>query len=86
MLRLARREAPGVVHHVIIQGIERRNIFQDAKYRYNFIDRLEELLPATNTTCYAWALLSNYAHFLLRSGESGISNLMKRLLTGHAVG
>ncbi len=85
MPRLARLDAPGVVHHVIIRGIERKKIFRDDKDRHNFIDRLEDLLTATNTVCYAWALLSNHAHFLLRSGESGISTLMRRLLTGHAV-
>ncbi len=85
MPRLARLDAPGVVPHVIIRGIERRKIFRDDKDRDNFIDRLEDLLSATNTVCYAWALLSNHAHFLLRSGDAGISNLMRRLLTGHAL-
>ena len=33
MPRLARLDAPGVLHHVIIRGIERRNIFQDNKDR-----------------------------------------------------
>jgi putative transposase len=85
MPRLARLDTPGVVHHVIIRGIERRKIFHDDKDRYNFIHRLEELIPATHTACYAWSLLSNHAHFLLRSGEAGISHLMRRLLTGYAV-
>ncbi len=85
MPRLARLDAPGVVHHVIIRGIERKKIFRDDKDRHDFIDRLEDLLSATHTACYAWALLSNYAHLLLRSGDTGLSNLMRRLLTGHAV-
>ena len=29
MPRLARLDAPGVLHHVIIRGIERRKIFKD---------------------------------------------------------
>ncbi len=85
MPRLARLDAPGVVHHVIIRGIERKKIFRDDKDRHDFIDRLEDLLSATHTSCYAWTLLSNHAHFLLRSGDAGISSLMRRLLTGHAV-
>jgi putative transposase len=85
MPRKARLDAPGVLHHVIIRGIERRNIFRDDKDRDNFIERLERLLPETNTTCYAWALLPNHAHFLFRTGEKSISTLMRRLLTGYAV-
>jgi len=49
------------------------------------MDRLTDLLPATNTTCYAWAFLSNHAHFLFRSGDTGLSTLMRRLLTGYVV-
>ena len=29
MPRLARLDAPGILHHVIIRGIERKNIFRD---------------------------------------------------------
>jgi REP element-mobilizing transposase RayT len=85
MPRLARLDAPGVLHHIIIRGIERRKIFRDDKDRDGFIDRLSDLLPATNTGCYAWAFIPNHAHFLFRSGITGISTLMRRLLTGYAI-
>jgi len=39
MPRLARLEAPGVLHHVIIRGIERRDIFEDNKDRDNLLYR-----------------------------------------------
>lgn len=85
MPRLARLDAPGVLHHVIIRGIERRNIFEDDKDRDNLLRRLGQLLPTTKTSCYAWAMLSNHAHFLLRTGTTGLSIVMKRLLTGYVV-
>ncbi len=84
MPRLARLDASGVLHHIIIRGIERRKIFRDDKDRDNFIDRLSDLLPATQTACYAWALIPNHAHFLFRSSGK-ISTLMRRLLTGYAI-
>ena len=84
MPRLARLDAPGVLHHVIIRGIERRRIFRDRKDRNDFLTRLEDLLPETNMTCYAWALLSNHAHFLLRTGDTPLATFMRRLLTGYA--
>jgi putative transposase len=85
MPRLARLDAPGVLHHIMIRGIERRKIFRDNKDRDGFLERLSTVLVETNTPCYAWALLNNHAHFLFRSGPSGISNVMRRLLTGYAV-
>ena len=85
MPRLARLDAPGVLHHVIIRGIERRKIFRNEKDREDFLNRLSTLLPETETSCYAWALLSNHAHFLFRTGNIPLATLMRRLLTGYAV-
>lgn len=85
MPRLARLDAPGVIHHVIIRGIERGKIFRDSKDRNDMIERLGDLLPATRTPCYAWAFLPNHAHFLFRSGDAGLPTLMRRLLTGYAI-
>jgi hypothetical protein len=65
MLGLARLDAPGVLHHIIIRGIERRNIFRDNKDRDNFIDRLSDLLPATQTACYAWAFYTKPCTFFI---------------------
>jgi len=85
MPRIARLDTPGLLHHVMIRGIERRKIFNDDKDRENFLDRLSVLLPETQTQCYGWSFLSNHAHFLFRSGPKGIASLMRRLLTGYAV-
>ena len=85
MPRVARLDAPGVLHHIIIRGIERRNIFRDDQDRENFLDRMGKLLLETKTPCYAWAFLPNHAHFLFRTGEVSLSTLMRRLLTGYVV-
>jgi putative transposase len=81
----ARLDTPGIFHHVIIRGIERGNIFKDDKGRNNLLDRMEILLPETQTVCYAWSLLSNHAHFRFRTGTTPLSTLVRRLLTGYAV-
>ncbi len=85
MPRLARLDAPGVLHHVMIRGIERRKIFRDDTDRDNLVERISTLLPETKTACYAWAFMPNHAHFLFRTGEVPLSTLMRRLLTGYAV-
>jgi putative transposase len=85
MPRHARLDAPGILQHVMVRGIEGRDLFVDADDRENLLDRLEYLVPLSGTACYAWALLPNHAHFLLRSGEEGLALLMRRVLTGYAV-
>ena len=85
MPRLARLDAPGVLHHIMIRGIERRKIFLTEKDYEDFLERLAMLLPAMKTACYAWVLMPNHAHFLFRTGTVPLARLMRRLLTGYAV-
>ncbi len=85
MPRQARIDAPGALHHIILRGIERTVIFSDDRDRENFLKRLSDLLTETQTPCYAWALMSNHVHLLLRTGEVAIASIMRRLLTGYAV-
>jgi REP element-mobilizing transposase RayT len=84
MPRKARIDAPGALHHIIFRGIERRQIFRDNKDRDNFLDRLGTVLTETGTPCFAWALIPNHVHLLLKTGYAPVSTVMRRLLTGHA--
>lgn len=85
MPRGSRIDAPGGLHHIITRGIDRGIIFQDDIDRDEFLRRLGKILEETETACYAWSLMPNHFHLLLRTGMTPISTLMLRLLTGHAV-
>ncbi len=85
MPRQARIDTPGALHHVIVRGIERRKIFRDDQDRYAFLERLGLILEQTQTACYAWALIPNHFHLLLRTGIDPVATVMRRLLTGHAI-
>jgi REP element-mobilizing transposase RayT len=85
MPRRARLDAPGTLHHVMVRGIERRKIVNDVADRKNFVTRLGRLAADTQTTIYAWALMGNHAHILLRSSEFGLYDFMHRFLTGYAI-
>ena len=85
MPRQARLDSPGTLHHVMLRGIERRQIVDDETDRRNFVRRLGALGEETRTPIYAWALMSNHAHILLCSGALGLAKFMRRLLTGYAV-
>jgi len=85
MPRKARIDAPGALHHIIIRGIEKRQIFRDDRDRNQFVQRLADILTETEAPCYAWALIPNHAHLLLKTGLTPIATIMRRLLTGYAV-
>ncbi|NTU97233.1 MAG: hypothetical protein HGA62_05370 [Chlorobiaceae bacterium] len=84
MPRGARLDAPGTLHHVMVRGIEGNNIVADDEDRRYFVSRMGMVAAATGTSIYAWALMTNHAHILLKSGSSGLSIFMRRLLTGYA--
>jgi len=85
MPRQARLDAPGLLQHVMARGIERRKIFRNNKDRKSFLDRLAIILEETQTQCYAWSLIPNHFHLLLRTGTTPLSKVMRRLMTGYAV-
>ncbi len=85
MPRQPRLDAPGALHHVIGRGIERTNIFRNDRDRDDFLNRLAKQSEDGNLTVFAWCLLSNHFHLLVRTGRQPISKCMKRLLTGYVV-
>jgi REP element-mobilizing transposase RayT len=83
MPRQARLDAPGTLHHVIIRGIEKRRITDDEVDQENFVSRMGGIAASTGTSIFAWALLTNHCHILLRSSEFGLSRYMRKLLTSY---
>lgn len=85
MPRTARLDIPDLLQHVIVRGIERRDIFMDDDDRRDLVQRLQFLLEQTGVDCLAWSLMSNHFHLLLRPRQTTLAKFMRRLLTGYAV-
>jgi putative transposase len=85
MPRGPRLDVEGALHHVMVRGIERRDIFQTDVDREDLLARLAVIVPACGVAIYAWSLMPNHFHLLLRSGSTGLSTFMRRLQTGYAV-
>lgn len=85
MPRLARLDAPGVLHHVMGRGIEKRKLFLSDRDRNDFIDRLSSLVEKKAMEVYAWVLMPNHFHILCETINLPLASSMRRLLTGYAV-
>ena len=85
MPRRARLDAPGTLRHIIVRGIERRQIVDDDRDRRDFVSRIGTVAVESASSIYAWALMTNHAHILLRSGPLGLSQYMRRILSGYAI-
>ena len=85
MPRQARLDTPGALHHVMGRGIDGMDIFSEKEDSEDFLARLKYLCESKAMSIYAWSLMSNHFHLLVRTGTESLSNNMRRLLTGYVV-
>ena len=85
MPRQPRLDAPGALHHIMGRGIEQTKIFRTDQDREDFLNRLADLCIDGDLIVYAWSLMPNHFHLLVRTGRRSISKSMRKLLTGYVV-
>lgn len=85
MPRHARLDAPGALHHVMGRGLAGITLFQAEADCEDFVSRLADLAKDGHIQVYAWALMPNHFHLLLRTGRQQLATSMRKLLTGFAV-
>jgi putative transposase len=72
------------VYHITLRGVGRQIIFEDDADRSRFMDMLTSVAHDSGVAVYAWCLMSNHVHLLLRAPISTVSKMMQRLNTGYA--
>jgi hypothetical protein len=90
IIALACREKPGSTlreRYIILLfgGSRGAGFFGHDADRGSFVERLGRVVSDTGAGCFAWALMPNHAHLLLRTGRTPIAVVMRRVLTGYAV-
>jgi len=73
------------LHHVMGRGIEKTKIFRKEEDRSDFVQRLAVQCKKGALQVYAWALIPNHFHLLVRTGNQSLSSSMKKILTGYVV-
>jgi len=79
MPRKARITAPGAVHHIMARGNEGKKIFLIDDDRYFFLNNLEHQIQQSGYLLYAWCLMDNHYHLLLRVNEYPLGNFMRQV-------
>ncbi len=67
------------------RGIEGRKIFQNNTDRQDFVDRLKTLAIKGAFDIYAWTLMPNHFHLLVKTRNQLLSANMRKFLTGYVV-
>ncbi|MDD2556039.1 MAG: transposase [Syntrophaceticus sp.] len=84
MPRAARKMSETGVHHTMVRGINRQDIFQDREDRMVFLEKLSAVKERSECSIYAYCLMSNHVHLLIAEGVETISQIMKRLGSSYA--
>ena len=85
MPRLARKNQGSSFLHIIIQGINKENIFQDSSLKLAYKSLFKRNLDNTNINIIAYCIMSNHMHILLYSESyKEVSSLMQKTNTAYA--
>ncbi len=84
MGRYARISRPGFVHHIINRGNNKQVVFLiDEDYR-EYLNTIERYKKKFKFKLYAFCLMPNHIHLLMRISESGsISKIMQSITVAH---
>lgn len=79
MPRVSRNKSKSGIYHIIMRGINRQTIFEDDEDRIKFINILEKYKRISEFDLYAYCLMGNHLHMLLREGKEPLAKVMRRI-------
>jgi len=79
MPRKARVKSKNGIYHIMLRGANRQEIFHDDEDCIKFLDIIEKYKRVSEMGLFAWCLMSNHVHLLLKEGNEPISITMKRI-------
>lgn len=85
MVRRKRKPSEGDVYHVVSRGCGRQILFEDDADRKQYLDLLKENLAICDASLYAWCLMGNHVHLIVRSDLESLSELMRRLNSSYSM-
>ena len=93
MARLPREASQSGVYHVMLRGVNRQDIFENDKDYLKFLYLMQrEAFPKDedggpmppNLVIYAYCLMPNHVHLLVKEQSNGISDPIKSITISYA--
>lgn len=84
MPRSARKKSSSGIYHVILRGINRQQIFEDEEDHDRFLETLFRYKKECEYTIYAYCLMGNHIHILLKEGKDDLAAVLKRIAGSYA--
>ena len=85
MARKRREWIEGAIYHLFSRGSNRQAIFLNDADFVDFDQLLAHSLTVRELECFAWSLMTNHWHCVVRCPAGGLSSFMKHVNQRHAV-
>lgn len=79
MPRVARIKSNSGIYHIIMRGINRQTLFEDEEDYKKFIQTLQRYKEICEYKIYAYCLMGNHLHLLLKEGKEQLETVMRRI-------
>ena len=83
MPRRARIKSMYGLYHVMMRGADRRILFSDDEDNQGFLLSLKRAKAASGFKLYAYCLMGNHVHLLIKEGEESLEHAIKRLAVSY---
>lgn len=67
------------IYHMILRGINRQTIFEDEEDAVKFLQTLREYKKESEYEIYAYCLMGNHIHILIKEGKEELGMAMRRI-------
>jgi len=79
MPRTMRQRSQTGIYHVILRGINRQAIFNEADDYQKFIEIMLKCKAISGFEMFAYCLMQNHVHLLIKENQEGIAQIFKRI-------
>lgn len=79
MPRQARKKSESGIYHIMLRGINQQQIFEKAEDYEKFLEILKECKAICEFKLFAYCLMGNHIHLLLKEGAESLEQVFKRI-------
>lgn len=83
MPRQARRKSGSGIYHIMLRGINKQVIFEDEEDNIKFLETLKKYKAISGYKIFAYCLMSNHVHLLLKVEKEDIDLIIKRIASSY---
>lgn len=83
MARKQRIKSRSGIYHVMMRGINRQTIFEDDQDKWRFLETVRRFKSISNYSIFAYCLMDNHVHLLLRESNESLSTAIKRISSSY---